>query len=47
MAQSLRSYHESERSKVANNRVLKATMGLGYWAAKDYLNHKSKKADAK
>jgi hypothetical protein len=42
MAKALRSFPEYRRKEVAEHRVMKATGGLGYWGAHDYLHPKTK-----
>jgi hypothetical protein len=43
MTIALRNFDERVRSTVADERVRKASMGLGYWGAMDYFKKKKEK----
>jgi hypothetical protein len=46
MAKALSSFPKAERVQVARRRVVAQTLGLSYWAAKDYLQKKVKEGNS-
>jgi hypothetical protein len=43
MAKALSSFPKADRAKVARRRVAAKTLGLSYWAARDFLRKKERK----